>query len=107
MNRINDFMSSVTEVHTAAIPDKAELYQNYPNPFNPSTRIEFSIPATQKVTVEVFNSLGQKVGTLVDKVMVAGRYQILFQNERLASGMYFYRLKTKNFADVKKMLLMK
>jgi hypothetical protein len=108
MNRVNDFTAiQINSVPTAAVPTKAELYQNYPNPFNPSTRIEFSIPATQKVTVDVFNTLGQKVGTLVDKVMVAGKYEILFENQRLASGMYFYRLKTNNFVDVKKMILMK
>lgn len=60
-----------------------------------------------QVQVEVFNPLGQKVGTLIDRVMVAGRYEITFKADRLASGMYFYRLKTPTFVDVKKMTLLR
>ncbi len=104
---INDGTVDVSEIPTAAIPQSPELAQNYPNPFNPTTRIQFSLPAAQRVQVEVFNTLGQKVGTLVDRMMTAGRYEITFNAERLASGMYFYRLKTATFVDVKKMTLMR
>ncbi|HEY3296981.1 MAG TPA: T9SS type A sorting domain-containing protein [bacterium] len=107
MNRINDHVTSIKEVPTSLLPTKPELYQNYPNPFNPSTRISFAIPATQRVSVEIFNTLGQKVTTLVDKVMTAGKYEIMYESPRLASGMYYYRLKTSNFVDVKKMILLK
>lgn len=107
MQRVNDRATSVREVPTAVLPTRPELYQNFPNPFNPSTRISFAIPVTQRVTVEVFNTLGQRVATLVDRVMIAGKYEILFESPRLASGMYYYRLKTPHFVDVKKMLMLK
>ncbi|MDD5087308.1 MAG: T9SS type A sorting domain-containing protein [bacterium] len=106
-NWINDYTVSVDELPTTAIPTHAELGQNYPNPFNPSTRFAFSVPQTQRVEVAVFNTLGQQVATLVNATMNAGRYEISFDAGRLASGLYFYRLKTGNFTDVKKMMLVR
>lgn len=106
-NWINDYTVSVDELPTTAIPTQAELGQNYPNPFNPSTRFTFSVPQTQRVEIAVFNALGQQVATLVDGVMNAGRYEVTFDAGRMASGMYFYRLKTGNFTDVKKMMLVR
>lgn len=105
-NRINDRVSSVREIPQAAIPTKPELYQNYPNPFNPSTNIVFSITRTERVQVQIFNTLGQQVATLVDKTMQAGKYEILY-DAKMSSGVYFYRLKTPTFSDVKKMTLIR
>jgi len=94
-------------LNDAPVPDQFELAQNYPNPFNPTTTIEFSLPKAGNVTLEVYNTLGQKVTTLVDGAMSAGPQQVQFDGNNLASGIYFYRLETDGFNDVKKMVLLK
>jgi len=83
------------------------LSQNYPNPFNPVTTIQFSVKKAGKVTLEVFNSAGQKVATLLNKEMKVGKGKIVWDASKLASGLYFYQLISGDFKDVKKMLLIK
>ena len=83
------------------------LDQNYPNPFNPSTQIKFSLPEAAKVTLKVYNVLGQEVATLLNEVRPAGSYVSLFEANNLATGVYFYRLEAGKFSQVKKMLLLK
>ena len=89
------------------IPRTFVLFQNYPNPFNPATEINFLLPNTSYVTLEVFNSLGQKIATLVDEKREAGRYQARWDGTGFPSGVYFYRLETQGFTKTIKMLLMK
>jgi hypothetical protein len=89
------------------VPLEFTLEQNYPNPFNPSTVIKYSIPENGFVTLDVYNLLGEKVGSLVNGVQEAGRYEINFDASNLASGIYVYSLKAGSFTSVKKMLLMK
>ncbi len=84
-----------------------QLYQNYPNPFNPSTVIRFSVPYESHITLKVYNILGSEVATLVNGVRAAGSYNITFNAENLASGVYFYQLKAGNFVTTKKLLLLK
>lgn len=85
-----------------------ELMQNYPNPFNPSTSIQFSIPATQKVTLQVFDISGRNVATLVNgQTLSAGVHSISFEASQLASGVYFYRIQSGKNVQSKKMLLIK
>jgi hypothetical protein len=89
-------------------PDQFTLAQNYPNPFNPSTTINFTLGKASNVKLTVYNLLGQKVATLVDSRMNAGRQSVVFDASRYASGVYFYRLDAgSNFNSVKKMLLLK
>jgi len=88
-------------------PEGFELSQNYPNPFNPSTNINFTIPATSNVQLEVFNLLGQKVATLVDGRRLAGNHTIRFDASNLASGVYFYMLRAGDISLHKKMTLIK
>lgn len=83
------------------------LKQNYPNPFNPSTKISFSLPSQEHVVVEVFNMLGQKVITLMDKNMNAGYHELEFNGSDLSSGVYFYAIQAGQFNDVKKMIIIK
>lgn len=83
------------------------LSQNYPNPFNPVTTIEFSIPKTQKVKLEIFNILGQKVETLISKNLKAGIHTAQFNASNYASGVYFYRIETDNFEQTKKLILLR
>ena len=75
-------------------PFSFQLEQNYPNPFNPSTTIKYSIPSVSNVTIDVYNILGKEVATLISKKQSAGNYEIIFNSEKLASGIYFYRLQT-------------
>ena len=88
-------------------PSKYSLFQNYPNPFNPSTTIEFSIPVSGLVKLTVFDILGRKVNTLVNENLAAGSYKFIFDARELPSGAYFYRIEATNFAQTKKMLLLK
>jgi len=97
---------------TAPVPNAYELSQNYPNPFNPKTTIRFKMPDNLHVNISVFNVLGQKVRTLLDEFKAAGEHEVewdgAFDNGNEAeSGVYFYRITTKAFTDVKKMTLLK
>jgi hypothetical protein len=96
-----------TENPHEGIPISFELNQNYPNPFNPSTVINYSLPVNSDVTLKVFDILGKEVATLVNGNQNAGNYSIEFNAERLTSGVYFYEIKTADFVDVKRMLLIK
>lgn len=90
------------------IPNQVELYQNYPNPFNPSSIIRFGVPTQSKVRLEVFDILGRRVATLLNnEIKPAGRYNISFVGNNLASGMYLYRLSVGSKVIVKKMTLIK
>ncbi|MGD8778368.1 MAG: S8 family serine peptidase [Ignavibacteria bacterium] len=89
------------------IPDSYTLYQNYPNPFNPTTTIGFFLQSSGKVTLEVYNILGEKVATLVNEEMEKGFHSVVFNAGHLASGIYCYRLKSKKFSEVKKLVLLK
>lgn len=89
------------------IPEKFELNQNFPNPFNPSTVIRFALPVSGMVSLKVFNTMGEEVVTLVNSVKEAGSHSITFDASKLASGIYFYSLKTGDFSSVKKMSLIK
>ena len=101
-------LGTVTGVKAEAVPTRFALLQNYPNPFNPSTRISFSVDRTEKATLEVYNVLGQKVATLFDGVAVPGSvYAVRFDGARLASGVYFYRLRTAARELTKKLLLLR
>jgi hypothetical protein len=84
-----------------------QLSQNYPNPFNPSTQIQYSLPEVTQVTLEVFNSLGQKVMELVNDQQSAGYHTATFDASGLSSGVYLYKLTTPSFTETKKMLLIK
>ncbi len=90
-----------------ALPKNYTLSQNYPNPFNPSTKINFTLPNAGKVKIEIYNIVGQKVAVLVDEYKKAGKYTIEFNAVGLASGMYFYRMTSREFVVTNKMLVMK
>ena len=83
------------------------LNQNYPNPFNPSTQIQYALPEATQVTLEVFNSVGQKVMELVNGQQSAGYHTATFNASGLSNGVYFYKLSTSSFINTKKMLLIK
>jgi hypothetical protein len=91
----------------APIPLETALYQNYPNPFNPMTSISFDLHQRSHVVLEVFNVLGQKVATVVDRILDAGQWSATFDAAKLASGVYFYRFQANDFIDMKKMVLVR
>ena len=92
------------EVNT---PVKFELAQNYPNPFNPTTKIDFTIPASGNVILTVYNVLGQEITALVNGFMKSGSHTVDFNASNLNSGLYFYKLEANGVSLVKKMMLLK
>lgn len=89
------------------LPNKVVLNQNYPNPFNPVTTISYQIPAETSVHLAVYDMLGRKVETIVNRRQTAGEYSVMFNASRLSSGMYFYRLQAGDFTDSKTLFLIK
>ncbi len=106
---IGDTTHTVTAIGDKENPvvSSFSLKQNYPNPFNPVTTIEYSIVKTSKVTLEVYNVIGQKVLQLIDQKQNPGYYKINLNGSSLPSGVYFYKLKAGSFVQTKKMLLVK
>ncbi len=110
MNELIKQRFGVEENETAkeTMPTEYSLYSNFPNPFNPTTTIMFGIPEKTSVELSVYNILGQRVKTLIsNEVRNPGRYEVNFNGSSLASGVYIYRLITKNYSQAKKMLLVK
>ena len=89
------------------IPNKYTLSQNYPNPFNPTTKISFDLPKQGFVTLKVYDVLGKEVAKLVNEQRNAGSYIIDFNASHLSSGVYYYRIESGEFMQVKKMVLIK
>ena len=89
-----------------------ELFQNHPNPFNPTTTVEYAVAHTGPVDINIYNVRGQRVKTLVSEVKPPGRYHVQWNGlndagTQVASGVYFYRLTTGSYSDVKKLVLLK
>jgi len=83
------------------------LEQNTPNPFNPSTEIAYTIAADEHVKITVFDALGRDVEVLVDEFVNAGTHRVTFNARNLPSGIYYYRMETPTFTDMKKMVIAK
>lgn len=92
---------------SSGIPLGFQLSQNYPNPFNPNTVIGYELPVTSRVSLKVYNLLGQEVATLFEGILQPGKYDARFDGSGLASGVYFYRLQSDGFVGTKKLLLLK
>jgi len=93
--------------HTGIVPTQWSLEQNFPNPFNPTTDIRYSVPRAERVTLKIYNLMGQEVTTLVDEHTAPGSYTVHFDASSLSSGVYIYRLESASFSASHKMLLMK
>ena len=83
------------------------LEQNYPNPFNPNTVISYQLPVNSKVSLKVYNVLGKEIATLVNEELAAGEHEVEFDATGLPSGIYFYQLRSSNYSETKKMMLIK
>jgi len=97
---------------SASLPEIFSLKQNYPNPFNPETNIDFSIPVTSDIRLEIYNVLGHRVNTLFNKQASAGTYRVKwngrdFNGRAVSAGVYFYKLEADRFTLTKKMIMLK
>jgi len=110
----NNFVPPKVEVEEEeeVIPRNFALFQNYPNPFNPYTLIRFALPQDCQVRLEVYNILGQKVKTLADGLFSKGIKEVVWDGKNqngaeVATGIYFYVIKTEEFTEIKKMALLR
>jgi xylan 1,4-beta-xylosidase len=95
--------------HTEKISgiERFKLNQNYPNPFNPITRINYQVPWKSYLSLKVYNLLGEEITTLYDGVRQPGNYMAIFNGQNLVSGVYLFQLKSENYVNTKKLLLLK
>ncbi len=98
---------TITGTEEEGIPDRFALHPNYPNPFNPETTIRFDLPRSQEVSLEIFDTLGRRVATLVDGQLPAGKHRARWKADHLASGLYLYRLRAGPFVRSRAMILAK
>ncbi len=101
----SDDLTSIQQ--TSTLPKGYWLGQNYPNPFNPTTKIDYSLPTYSKVRISIYDVSGKEVEVLIDNNQSAGNHSIKFSGNNLSSGIYFYKLQIENFAEIKKMVLIK
>lgn len=106
-NKIIKVSSITTGIESEANIFTYNLKQNYPNPFNPTTKINYSIPDEELVTIKIYNLVGKEITTLINEMKPYGNYEIEFNATGLPSGVYFYQLVAGDFIQTKKMLLLK
>jgi ligand-binding sensor domain-containing protein len=100
-------MVTSNEQFESEVSKRYTLFQNYPNPFNPATKIKFRLQYPVYTRIEIYNSSGQKISTLLNNYLQAGDHEIDFKAQKLSSGIYFYTIQAGDFHDVKKMILLK
>ncbi|MBK7252459.1 MAG: T9SS type A sorting domain-containing protein [Ignavibacteria bacterium] len=103
---INIIISGIVKTELP-VPQNFILHQNYPNPFNPVTKIRFGIPDNSFVKIAVYDALGKSIETLVNENLSAGSYEVQFDGSKFAAGVYYCRLTSEGFSDVKKLILLK
>ncbi|MCX6163613.1 MAG: T9SS type A sorting domain-containing protein [Ignavibacteriae bacterium] len=103
------FVTNPTGINTysAEIPTEYKLHNNFPNPFNPATKIRFDLPKVSDTKLIIYNILGKELATLINEKLPPGKFEIEWNASSLPSGIYFYKLETENFVDVKKLVLIK
>jgi len=100
-------ISSISDKNKFKNPQSFSLSQNYPNPFNPTTTINFTVVNTGNVEISLYNALGEKIKTVLNETKKSGEHQLIIDGTDLTSGVYFYQMKSGNFSQTKKMLLLK
>ena len=103
---INIIISGIVKTELP-VPQNFILHQNYPNPFNPVTKIRFGVPENSLVKISVYDALGKSIETLVNENLSAGSYEVQFDGSKFAAGVYYCRLTSEGFSDVKKLILLK
>jgi hypothetical protein len=107
VSEYSNYIEVMTMSDSAAVEAINSLHTNYPNPFKSTTAIKFSLANYSSVKLLVFDTLGNQVGTLVNKEFDKGEHEITFDGSYLASGVYFYQLVSDSFTETKKMILLK
>ncbi len=111
MGRVFVYSGNMTGIEDTQTADHSvadfSLYQNYPNPFNPKTVISYQLAENKPVKLSIYNVLGQEVATLISGKQSAGHHQVTWDASAFPSGLYFYRLKTENHTEVRKMMLLR
>jgi hypothetical protein len=116
INRDTYISDGIYTLASLQLPSKVEepgkilnynLQQNYPNPFNPSTDIGFELQVSGHVSLKVFDIIGNEVKSLVNEMMGAGSHSVQFNASGLPSGVYYYKLQSRDYSSIKKMMLMK
>lgn len=97
----------ITRDNLIVKPERFYLYQNSPNPFNSNTIIKYNIPEQGKISLKVFDILGNEISTLVDEYKTTGFYEVNFDASKLASGIYLYKLQLSGVSLIKKMVLIR
>ncbi|KXK42532.1 MAG: Peptidase S8 and S53, subtilisin, kexin, sedolisin [Chlorobi bacterium OLB5] len=106
--KIQNYQDVLTGVlSNGEIPREYSLEQNFPNPFNPASNIRYQLPKGGLVKLTVYDALGRTIQTLVNENQPAGKYEVRFDGSKLSSGVYFYKLESGNFTDIRKMMLIK
>ncbi len=103
----NQLLTMIDHDRQINIPETFSVAQNYPNPFNSTTAIKFSLPNPEKIKIEIFNTLGQQVMTLLNEIVPAGNHEIHFDANGLSSGIYIYSITTSSNNIMKKMILIR
>ncbi len=103
------FVPGTTSVQQTSneTPSSFSMEQNYPNPFNPSTNIQFALPQSGYITLEIYSVTGERVDVLISEELNAGKYNYEWNGSNLTSGIYFYRLNAGSFVETRKMILLK
>ena len=113
IKELYSFNTSISNEEINSITSAYQLNQNFPNPFNPSTTISYVLPKKEQVSLKVYNVFGQEVTTLLDHVMIIpGVQKVIWEGtdkngDKVASGIYFYLLKTDTYSMTKKMILIR
>jgi photosystem II stability/assembly factor-like uncharacterized protein len=107
VRNINLLITSVVGIVSNEIPAEFNLAQNYPNPFNPNTTIQYSIARQGNVKLVIFDITGREITTLVNKYSQPGTFDVRWDAQNQSSGVYFYKIITDGFTDIKKMILLK
>ena len=102
-----EYCDTLTIITSQEQPTEFRLYTNYPNPFNPSTSIRFNLPKTSNAKLIIYDILGKEVTTLVNEKLITGSYEVDWNASGYPNGVYFYKLTTNDYFDVKKMVLIK
>jgi hypothetical protein len=107
LRTISDSVTVDVRMPDAEIPAAFSLHQNYPNPFNPSTTIKYDLPKDSRVSLKLFNILGQEVETIINEDQMAGYKSVEWNASNVTSGVYFYRIHAGDFVASKKLLFLK
>ena len=105
--KLGEIITNISSEENKVIENELTLIQNFPNPFNSSSTIQYIVPADEDILIELFNTLGEKVKTLVNRFHTQGVYTVNLSSNELSSGIYLYKLQTETKSLTKKLIIIK